>query len=143
MLGPGGSIATARVSLMDAMMWTTPRAIEQAEWFADCRDLCRAMAELRLLEREPGMEPLSRILRKNPGVPVNRAFWKSVAYKGGSEPGVMNLTFLLEREDGRWFTLSTSWSDPSSAFEESRLEDLARKGIELLENFDRPENPEP
>jgi len=82
------------------------------------------------------MEPLSRAIRINPGVPLDAAAWKSVAFKGGSEPGVLNLTFLMERADGRWFTLSAGWNNPEKAVEEARLIALVRAGVKILEKHE-------
>ncbi len=111
---------------------TRPIAVERVEWFASCHDLCRAMMRLRELEQRPGLAPVGEILRANPGLPYDKSVWKSVGFKGGSEPGVMNLTFLLERHDGRWFALSAGWCSQTETLEESRLAELARKGMEML-----------
>ena len=87
------------------------------------------------------MEPLSKALRINPGIPFNNETWKSVAFKGGSEPGVMNLTFLLERKDSRWFALSVTWNDSDKPLAEDRLIELAQKGVAILEKDGVPKPP--
>ncbi len=66
-----------------------PAALD-AEWFFTVRELCALMAEVQRL-------PLTRV---NPGV-ADPAAWTAVSYKGGSEPGVLNATTWLTREDGR------------------------------------------
>ena len=60
--------------------------ITDLEWFATAPDMCRLMADLHRLEQLPGMEPLGHSLRINPGLQFDSALWRSVAYKGGSEP---------------------------------------------------------
>jgi hypothetical protein len=51
----------------------------------------------------------------NPGMQVDAARWPYVGFKGGSEPGVLQLTWLLRRADDRWFVLSMTVDDPTSA----------------------------
>lgn len=58
-----------------------PTAIEDVEWDFSARELCALMDKVHDL-------PLFSI---NPGVARARD-WERVAYKGGSEPGVLNLT---------------------------------------------------
>ncbi|MFZ4576360.1 MAG: serine hydrolase, partial [Phycisphaerales bacterium] len=136
MSAPGGRLFRARPEVFSALYWTKPIAVDKLEWFASCHDLCRAMAALRELEKREGLGPVGEALRINPGIPYKREAWKSVGFKGGSEPGVMNLTFLLERADGRWFVMSTGWSSPTETLEEARLVELAAKGLDLLEKHE-------
>jgi hypothetical protein len=46
---------------------------------------------------------------------VDKGTWPYVGYKGGSEPGVLQLTWLLRRTDDRWFVLSMTLDDPANA----------------------------
>jgi len=139
MLAEGGEVYTSLPSLILAGAWKKPIGIQRVEWFAGPRDCCRVMADLRRLEQLPGMEPLGSALRKNPGMPQNPSVWKSVAFKGGSEPGVMNLTFLLERIDGRWFAFFAGTAATEKPLEEIKLIEMAQKGINMLAGFDRAE----
>lgn len=50
------------------------------------------------------------VLAKNSGLPVDKATFPYVGFKGGSEPGVVDLTYLLERADDRWFVVSASFN---------------------------------
>jgi hypothetical protein len=54
------------------------------EWFFSTRELCALMAEVR-------GQPLMQV---NPGV-ANPEDWETISFKGGSEPGVLNLTTAL------------------------------------------------
>jgi hypothetical protein len=132
MLAPGGAVATAAPNLLAASLWRIPFHIEDVEWFASTADLCRVMADLHRLEQLPGLEPLGRILRINPGLQFDSRAWRSVAYKGGSEPGVLNMTWLLERTDGRWFALSLTWNDPRKDVDLKAAAELAGAGVGLL-----------
>lgn len=115
MLAPGGRVASREPSLALAAFWTKPRGINEAEWFASAFECCRAMAELRTIELSmpegAARDGLSQVLRTNPGMAFDAEAWRSVGYKGGSEPGVLSLTWLLERNDGRWFCLSLGVND--------------------------------
>ena len=137
MLRPEGEVGKARPNILLAQAWNTPTEIERVEWFATAPECCQAMADLRRLEQLPGMEPLGKALRTNPGMPFDENTWTSVAFKGGSEPGVLNTTWLLERDDGRWFALSVGWNDPKSTLDQDRLLQLAASGVKLLEQEGR------
>lgn len=49
-------------------------------------------------------------MRINPGV-VNPQNWQRVAFKGGSEPGVFNLTTWLESKEGTSFCVVATIND--------------------------------
>lgn len=63
---------------------------EGVEWYVSNMTLCALASSVRTLD----------VFRINPG-PVDAGRWRSVAYKGGSETGVLNLTAALTRPDGR------------------------------------------
>src|SRR3546814_9000798 len=63
-----------------------------------------------------------RILGLNPGIPADAAsHWAYVGYKGGSEPGVLDMTLLLHAKSGGWYALSGTWNNPDAALAEGRL----------------------
>jgi len=48
----------------------------------------------------------------NKGVtPVSANKWKYLGYKGGSEPGVISMSFLAQSKTGDWYVISGSWND--------------------------------
>ncbi len=111
--------------------WKTPRHLD-LEWFADGRDLCNVMAELgKRGKLDPGSELLT-ILGKNPGVPIDAAQWTYVGFKGGSEPGVMNLTWLLRRADGTWFVVVVAVNDDGKAIDEGLVVNAAAGTLSIL-----------
>jgi hypothetical protein len=55
-----------------------------------------------------------------------------VGFKGGSEAGVLNLSFLLRREDGAWFAVAATWNDPTAAVDEARLIALTSRLLALM-----------
>jgi beta-lactamase class A len=113
----------------------TPTAIDRLEWFASTADLCRAMGWLRAhTEGEAGMSaaPARALLAINPGVEIDRKAWTYVGYKGGGEPGVLNMTWLLGRSDGAWFAVSASWNDDAKSVDTATLAGLMQGLIGLL-----------
>ncbi|NER45342.1 MAG: serine hydrolase [Symploca sp. SIO1A3] len=70
------------------------------EWFFTTRELCQLMATVADL-------PLMSI---NPGV-ARPNDWSHIAFKGGSEPGVFNLTTRLEAKDGKTYCVAATWNN--------------------------------
>ena len=132
-------LADAYPNLSTAADWTAARRIDQLEWFASSQDLCRTMAALWTRAQDPKAGPLLDVLSNNPGLPLDKAIWPYIGYKGGSEPGVFNMTFLLRRDDARWFVVTAGFN----AAEGGKLEDAkivtAMTGlIELLGAIGKP-----
>ncbi len=125
-------VDTLPVSLAQTSRWTTPREISSIEWFASPDDLARAMIALQSLSRRPGLAPLRAILARNPGVAFDRKTWRYVAFKGGSEPGVLSLTWLLERADGRSFVLSIVLNDVTHGIDTAAAVTAAQGAVDLL-----------
>jgi hypothetical protein len=93
--------------------WNGPTAIDGIEWFASADDLCRVTAALWSLGAQPGLEPVRAILTGNRYGITDTATWPRAGYKGGYEAGVVNMTFVLERKDGRVFFVSAGYNDPA------------------------------
>lgn len=129
-----GEVAATQPSIAMAAFWLKPVAIDRVEWFVSARNACEAMITLDLMSqsRDGKLAELNTILGANPGVPLNPKVWKRFFYKGGSEPGVLNLTWLLERADGRTFVLSMTLNDTNKAIKDDQPIALAVRAIELL-----------
>ena len=93
--------------------WNGPTAIDGIEWFASASDLCRAMVSLWTMGAQPGLSPVRDILAGNRYGIADTVTWPMAGYKGGYESGVVNMTFVLERADGRVFFVSAGYNDPS------------------------------
>jgi beta-lactamase class A len=109
-----------------------PTAPDTIEWFATTAELTRAMDWLRrdaLMHKDP---TALEILGINRGVQIDRS-WKRACYKGGSEPGVINMTYLLEHSNGTWYAVSGTWLDPKGGVDETRFAGLMERAITLLE----------
>jgi len=119
-------------TLAQASGWSAPRVIDSLEWFASPADLAHAIAALVARARTPRLGPLRPILAINPGLTVDRSTWRYVAFKGGSEPGVLSLTWYLERRDGKAFTLSIVLDDERHGVDEAAAVSIAEAAIALL-----------
>jgi len=119
-------------TLAEAKTWTTPRLIDTIEWFASPADLAHAINLLVTESHYQGLAPIREILAINPGVTLNRSTWPYVAFKGGSEPGVISLTWYLQRHDGRTFVLSIVLNDPQHDISTLATASVADAAIELL-----------
>ena len=49
----------------------------------------------------------------------------------GSEPGVLNLTWLLQKKDGTWWILTVSDNDPAKDVPTAGIEVLAQRIMAL------------
>ena len=80
---------------------TAPRLVDSIEWFASPREIVAAHVFLDGYRDRPGFEPLDAVIGSNPGLPLDPAIWPRTSFKGGSEPGVLFLGWLLTDTDGR------------------------------------------
>lgn len=109
-----------------------PARIDELEWFLSSADLVRIMDWLRRNTEGHRGADARAVLAKNPGIAATAAGkWQWVGYKGGSEPGVMNMTLLLQAKSGDWYVLSGSWNDPAQAVNEGRFAALIGRAAEL------------
>lgn len=107
-----------------------PRAIDSIEWFASPADIARVLDTLR---RQNDATALA-ILGVAPHLgDAPRGGWDYVGYKGGSEPGVLNLSWLLRAEKGGSYVVTASWNDPHAALDNARLELLATRLVGLAQ----------
>jgi beta-lactamase class A len=121
--------ASAEAGRIDiARFLGNPLALD-VEWFASAADLVRAMDWLR---RE-GDDVARAILTINPGLgPPARGAFVYVGYKGGSEPGVLNLTWLVRSPAGVWHVITGSWNNPAAPLDEQRFIGLLARAVQLV-----------
>ena len=121
--------AVPDTALDPARMAGTPRAIETVEWFASPADLIRTLDWLR----RSGDPHALAILAVNPGLSHERAQgFRYMGFKGGSEPGVISLNFLLHNKAGRWIALSAALNDPKAPVDEAKFVALMARLVALL-----------
>lgn len=100
-----------------------PKALD-IEWFASPADLARLLAHMRAAA-DPNV---FKIMAINPSAtPAIKANWDYIGFKGGSEPGVLNFTWLLTDEQGRDWVLTLGWNNPDAVLDEAKLEGIAQR----------------
>lgn len=122
-------IATDRASV-PLPTFTEPQAIDTIEWFASPADQAGILRRIVDLD-----DPTAReILSIAPSLPASdRNHLAYVGYKGGSEPGVLDLTWLVQTRAGQWRMLALTWNDPAKPVDVHRLEALAMRLLKLGE----------
>ena len=131
-----GNAARLRTTPVDPMMFAgKPTKVDTLEWFASPAETAGILDWLR---KQGGETPLS-LLAINPGIdPTTRAKFDYVGFKGGSEPGVVTLNFLVRRKDGRWLAIAAGWHRNDAGVEENRLIMLMTRALVLLADAPLP-----
>ena len=95
-----------------------PTAIEEVEWFASPHQVARTLDGLRGADATGARA----ILAVNPGAaPATAQRFRYLGFKGGSEPGVISLAWLVATADGRWLAVVGNWHDASRQIDEARF----------------------
>ncbi len=125
--------ADSEIDMFEFMMTFTgsPKAID-IEWPASGEDMANLMRRIRELD-----DPTAReIMAVNTAVPDNLSGdWQYIGYKGGSEPGVLNLSWLLQDHAREWRVVTLSWNNSDAAVDLEAFRALAMRAIALA----RPE----
>src|SRR5205085_5176560 len=101
-----------------------PVRIDTVGWFASAADLVRAMDWLRLHADDTA----KGILAISAGLPQQtRTAVQYAGYKGGSEPGVANLTWLIRSRSGAWYSVSVGWNNVAAPVDANRLAGLGAR----------------
>ena len=90
------------------------------EWFFTAAELCSLVeksADAPAFEINPGLADFSQL--------------KRVAFKGGSEPGVLNFTTDLIARNGKHYCVATTWNN-ASALDQNRLSGIYLKFLGVL-----------
>jgi Beta-lactamase enzyme family/ORF 12 gene product N-terminal len=103
-----------------ASSWTTPRDIDSLEYFASANDICRAYASLAAQARRPGLSQIGEVLSLNDnGLALDPAQWQTTWFKGGSEPGVLTMTYLATTRTGHSYVVTALAENPSQPIDET------------------------
>ena len=131
-----GNAARLRTTPVDPMMFAgKPTKVDTLEWFASPAETAGILDWLR---KQGGETPLP-LLAINPGIdPTTRGKFDYVGFKGGSEPGVVTLNFLVRRKDGRWLAIAAGWHRNDAGVEENRLIMLMTRALVLLADAPLP-----
>ena len=115
--------------------WTSPRGIDLAEWYASPDDLVRTMGSLRDLSESTGNDLIGDALSISPGVGFDRARIEEIWFKGGSEPGVLTMAFLVRRQDGRTFAAALGVNDTEVEVDAATVVAVAGRLIATIANL--------
>jgi len=116
-------ITPVSLDQVNAAFGNGPKALE-IEWFASPADLARLFAHMRKTADPKAFA----IMAINPSATdAIKANWRYVGFKGGSEPGVLNLTWLLTDKEGRDWVLTLGWNNPAAVLDEGKLEAIAQR----------------
>jgi beta-lactamase class A len=100
-----------------------PKALD-IEWFASPADLAKLFAHMRKTADPKAFE----ILAINPSATdAIKANWGAIGFKGRSQRGVLNLTWLLTDKAGRDWVLTLGWNNPEAVVDEGKLEGIAQR----------------
>jgi beta-lactamase class A len=89
--------------LPDASQFSDAPSAIDIEWLFTPAELCALISKAADADA----------FRINPGI-ASAAQWKQVAYKGGSEGGVLNLTTVLTGKNGRHYCVAATWNNSSA-----------------------------
>lgn len=123
-------IASVPVEEVVVNVLLTPTYIDSIEWFASARDLSRAFDFLRR-RIVAGDEMTAGILAINPGSGLPADRFRYLGFKGGSEGGVLNLSFLVQTHDERWWTVIGTWNNSEAAVSTIKLLEYCDSALEL------------
>jgi beta-lactamase class A len=117
-------------SLPAAELFAGDPVAPQIEWFMSTAQLVRLIRELSDM-------PLTSIQAG----PVQSEKWKRVAYKGGSEPGIINMTLYLESTGGTHYCISVTQNREEQRIDETRFVTLLQGLIGGLQDDTTDQSP--
>lgn len=117
------AVANPSLDDVNAAFASGPKALN-IEWFASPADLAKLLGHMRKTADGEAF----RIMAINPSAtPAIKANWHYIGFKGGSEPGVLNLTWLLQDTDGSAHVLTLGWNNPAAVVDNGQLEMIAQR----------------
>lgn len=123
--------ATAPFPPLDQVpAWKTPVEPARLEWRATGADLCSLVARFAAHADDAAWQPALHSLALNHGgLTVDPTRWAWVGYKGGSEPGVLFLQWILRDTTGNWVAVSLGVLDAKRPLDVGALVDLGRAAV--------------
>lgn len=100
-----------------------PKALD-TEYFASPADIAKLFAQMRAAADPEAFAIMAIHTLATPAIAAN---WDYIGFKGGSEPGVINLTWLLRDKAGAWHVLTLGWNNPDAAVDEAKFQGIAQR----------------
>lgn len=112
-----------------AQLGSGPVAIESVEWFASPEDTALLLNNLRRINSQTARD----VMAVNSGIgPATAAKWRYLGYKGGSEPGVVSMSFLTQSKTGDWYAISGSWNNPAKEVDNNAFAKLMTRLLDSV-----------
>lgn len=106
-----------------------PVAIDSVEWPASPTDTALLLNNLRRTNSQTARD----IMAVNPGIgPAAASKWRYLGYKGGSEPGVISMSFLAQSKTGDWYAISGSWNNPAKDVDNASFVQLMTRLVDAI-----------
>lgn len=101
-----------------------PMLVEELEWFVSTRELCKTIYSLRN----------NQLIRINPATGLaNKKDWHLIGYKGGSEPGVLNYTWVLQKSPtSPFYTVSATVVNSQKPVDSNEFSVIVTRLLALL-----------
>jgi beta-lactamase class A len=104
-----------------------PAAIDSIEWFASPRDTVLLMEHLRTMNNQTAFEIMAKSV-----APATAKRWRYVGSKGGSELGVIAMSFLAQAPSGTWSVVSGSWNNTEQGVDETKFIGLMQRLLNMV-----------
>lgn len=110
------------VELKEDVIDNNPRLIDKVEWFFTAEELCQIIYKLKDANE----------IKINSGL-VAKDKWHLVGFKGGSEPGVLQFTHLVQKNtDDDVYAVAVTVNDPQENVKEDNVQDLTTRLLSLI-----------
>lgn len=104
-----------------------PASIDTIEWFASPSDVILLMDHLRTMQNPTVLEIMAKSV-----APATAKKWKYVGSKGGSELGVIAMSFLAQAPSGGWHVVTGSWNNNAQAVDENKFIGLMLRALDMV-----------
>lgn len=104
-----------------------PAAIDTIEWFASPGDVVLLMDHLRTTQNQTVLEIMAKSV-----APTTAKKWKYVGSKGGSELGVVAMSYLAQAPSGGWHVVTGSWNNNAQAVDENKFIALMLRALDIV-----------
>lgn len=106
-----------------------PKALTSVEWFASMEDICKLFDYFR----KKNNPYANSILSLNKGLNLQTQSFKYAGYKGGSEPGVLSMNWLIEAKSGTWYCLASAANDEKEDINQNEYFKVVQQALYQVE----------
>ena len=106
-----------------------PLHIDTVEWPATMVEIAGVFDNIRRSQSKTALD----IMAVSPSLSAaDRARFDTVGYKGGSESGVIAMSWLLKTKSGDWYVVAGAWNDPAKPVDNSAFSALMMRAVALV-----------